>query len=132
MSISILALGFPKIILNILSLTNLIEIQQETSQHPLMNKIRLASIGSIVVALIFISGSQNLIWGFLGILIGILITKQSYTIYTWMGDQFEVGPFKGDSLIKICGVVLVIASAFYMSGITQSLLRNFFQTLTGN
>lgn len=130
--ISIFAAIFAKNILNFLTVISVIDIHVESERQPIINKIRYTSIATIVVALIFISGSQNLIWGFLGILIGTFIIRKSYTIYGWVGSQFEFGPFTGDSLIKLSGFAIVIASAFYMSGVTQTALNGFFQAVSGN
>lgn len=130
--ISIFAAIFAKNILNFLTVISVIDIHVESERQPIINKIRYTSIATIVVALIFISGSQNLIWGFLGILIGTFTIRKSYTIYGWVGSQFEFGPFTGDSLIKLSGFAIVIASAFYMSGVTQTALNGFFQAVSGN
>lgn len=130
--ISIFAAIFTKNILNFLTVISVIDIHVESERQPIINKIRYTSIATIVVALIFISGSQNLIWGFLGILIGTFTIRKSYTIYGWVGSQFEFGPFTGDSLIKLSGFAIVIASAFYMSGVTQTALNGFFQAVSGN
>jgi prepilin signal peptidase PulO-like enzyme (type II secretory pathway) len=123
---------FAKNILNFLTVISVIDIHVDSEKQPIINKIRYTSITSIVVALIFISGSQNLVWGFLGILIGTFTIRKSYTIHGWVGSQFEFGPFTGDSLIKLSGIALVLASAFYMSGVTQTALNGFFQAVSGN
>lgn len=130
--VSIFAAVFAKNILNFLTVISVIDIHVDSERQPIINKIRYISIAIIIVALIFMSGSQNLVWGFLGIIIGTFTIRKSYTIYGWVGSQFEFGPFTGDSLIKLCGVGLVIASAFYMSGVTQTALNGFFQAVSGN
>ena len=130
--LSIFAAVFAKNILNFLTVISVIDIHVESERQPIIDKIRYGSVATIVVALIFISGSQNLIWGFLGILIGTFTIRKSYTIHGWVGNQFEFGPFRGDSLIKLCGIGLVVASAFYMSGVTQTALNGFFQAVSGN
>lgn len=130
--LSIIAAIFAANILNFLTAISVIDIHVDSERQPIINKIRYGSIGTIVVALIFLSGSQNLIWGFLGILIGTFTIRKSYTIHGWVGNQFEFGPFTGDSLIKLSGIAIVVASAFYMSGVTQTALNGFFQAVSGN
>jgi len=101
----------------------------ERSELERLSIIRGILFALIVVFTILASGNTQLIFGLIGLVIGGLLMYYSEPIHRVFG--IGGGPnskLKGDTKVKLVGLIICILSALWMSGITQGLLFWFLET----
>ena len=101
----------------------------ERSELERLSIIRGILFALIIVFTILASGNTQLIFGLIGVVIGGLLMYYSEPIHRVFG--IGGGPnskLKGDTKVKIAGLIICIVSALWMSGITQGLLFWFLET----
>ncbi|MEY3471230.1 MAG: hypothetical protein RLZZ223_580 [Candidatus Parcubacteria bacterium] len=101
----------------------------ERSELEKLNIIRGIIFALITIFTILSTGKTQLIVGMIGIILGIIIMYNSESIHRTFG--IGGGPnsnFRGDTKVKLVGLIMCILSALWMSGITQTLLYLFLRT----
>lgn len=118
----ILIFIFPTKIVEIFENTGFLDFGLEKSGTRKITTIRLLSLISIFIIVVFVSGRTELIIGFIGVVIGFLTIKYSLVVHNIIGSSRW---FKGDNGIKLAGVVILIVSLLWMVGLSQEILINF-------
>jgi len=94
-----------------------------------LNIIRGIILALIIFFTILASGRTQLIVGMIGMIMGGLIMYYSESIHRTFGIGGGVNSkFRGDTQVKLVGLIICILSALWMSGITQGILIWFLQT----
>ena len=121
---------FADTIANFLRDKNILGFGIEKYHNESNTKIRIFGMLGVIVFGAVVTQSTQLITGMIILVIGIISVKYSTYIYNLMaiGGMGNSAWFKGDSLIKFAGVLMVIAGSLWMSGITQMILRAIFES----
>ena len=99
------------------------------SKNEQVAKIKLYSSFGTIVFGILMTNNGRLIVGIIMIAIGVITIRNSVKIYRLISSA-GVGDmpwFRGDNGVKVAGIFMVIFGAWWMSGLTQTLLLNFFR-----
>jgi hypothetical protein len=106
-----------------------LKLSLEKSELEKLNIIRSILFGLIVIFVILSSGKTQLIVGIIGIIMGGLIMYYSEPIHRVFGiGGGSNSKLRGDTKVKLVGLVICILSALWMSGITRGLLIWFLET----
>jgi len=101
----------------------------ERSELEKLNIIRGIIFALIVIFSILASGRMQLIVGLIGMIIGGLIMYYSEPIHRVFGIGGGVNSkLRGDTQVKLVGLIMCILSALWMSGNTQGMLIWFLET----
>lgn len=101
----------------------------ERSELERLNIIRGIILALIIFFTILASGRTQLIVGIIGMIMGGLIMYYSESIHRTFGIGGGVNSkLRGDTQVKLVGLIMCILSALWMSGLTQGLLIWFLQT----
>lgn len=106
-----------------------LKLSLERGELEKLNVIRAILLSFIIFFTILASGKMQLIVGAIGVIMGGLIMYYSEPIHRVFG--IGGGPnskLKGDTKVKLVGLIMCILSALWMSGITQGLLFWFLET----
>jgi hypothetical protein len=106
-----------------------LKLALDKSELERLTLIRAILIALIIFFVILASGKTQLIVGMIGMIMGALIMYYSEAIHRMFG--IGGGPdskFRGDTQVKLIGLIMCILSGLWMSGITQGLLIWFLQT----
>ncbi|MEX0597156.1 MAG: hypothetical protein WD512_11705 [Candidatus Paceibacterota bacterium] len=101
----------------------------EKSELDKLNIIRGILIALIIFFTILASGKTQLIVGSFGMIMGGLIMYYSEHIHRVFGIGGGINSkLRGDTQVKLIGLIMCVLSALWMSGITQDILIWFLQT----
>ncbi|MEY2985792.1 MAG: hypothetical protein RJB24_21 [Candidatus Parcubacteria bacterium] len=100
----------------------------ERSELERLNIIRGIILALIIFFTILASGRTQLIVGMIGMIMGGLIMYYSESIHRTFGIGGVNSKLRGDTQVKLVGLIMCILSALWMSGITQGILIWFLQT----
>jgi len=106
-----------------------LKLALERSELERLNIIRAIIFALIIFFTILASGKTQLIVGIIGMIMGGLIMYYSESIHRTFGIGGGVNSkLRGDTQVKLVGLIMCILSALWMSGLTQKLLIWFLQT----
>jgi len=106
-----------------------LKLSLERGELEKLNVIRAILLSFIIFFTILASGKMQLIVGAIGVIMGGLIMYYSEPIHRVFGIGGGLNSkLKGDTKVKLVGLIMCILSALWMSGITQGLLFWFLET----
>ncbi|NBP57073.1 hypothetical protein EBU71_11185 [bacterium] len=106
-----------------------LKLALEKSELERLNIIRAILFALIIFFTILASGKTQLIVGIIGMIMGGLIMYYSESIHRVFGIGGGVNSkLRGDTQVKLVGLIMCILSALWMSGNTQGMLIWFLET----
>lgn len=118
----ILIFIFPTKLAEIFENMGILDFGLEKSGTRKLTTIRLISLISIFITIVFVSGKTELIVGFIGVVIGFVTMKYSLVVHNIIGSGKW---FKGDNGIKLAGLIILLVSLLWMVGLSQQILVDF-------
>lgn len=128
-TIFILIFIFPTKLAQIFEDIGFLDLGLEKSGTRKLTTIRLLSLICIFITIVFVSGSPQLIIGFIGVILGFLTMKYSLVVHNIIGSGKW---FKGDNGIKLAGLIMLLVSLLWIVGLSQQILIDVAEDTFGN
>jgi hypothetical protein len=128
-SSSIAGIVYSKKISDYLVEKNWLGFNKNQSKDYLISKVRTTAIVGSIIFGILMSNNWQFIIGLIIVGIGYITLRYSVPIHRLLAETGlgNTPWFRGDNAVKLAGVVMMIAGALWMSGVTQAIFLGIFR-----